>query len=229
MTDDNMNREDQDLSNLGEGDTMTVPEATFTAPTVEDDDNGWGSDEALLPDGAGGPARDEWDTESAQEEIDLSELRVNMSSQEAEAESFPDLVPGKYRVAIFKVAVQRSKSDKNPGKPLYNVTYKVQDGQYKGAQIFGDYICLWEGALYSYSQLIKALGFPVSTGNNKVKTPAELIGKTLIVRLGMGKSNTSIDKITGETKTYDARMQVKGYFRDSQSSNVSAQVNELAP
>jgi hypothetical protein len=215
--------------------TPAVPQATFQAPTTQEMDTltdpetqGWGDDADLLPDGAGGPGNDEWDTNVEQEEIDFGDLRVNMSSQEAEAESFPDLVAGKYRVAIFKIAVKRSTSAKNPGKPMYNITYKVQDGQFKGAQIFGDYICLWEGALYSYSQLIKAIGFPVVSGSNRVKTPAELQGKTLIVRLGMGKANTVLDRATGETKTYDARLQVKGYFPDAHASNAT-QADSLLP
>lgn len=147
----------------------TIPEAAFLAAEqapvtnqemddlTDPDTQGWGNDEDLLPDGAGGKSNDEWDPAEGEDSIDLSDLRVNLSQQEAEAESFPDLVAGKYRVAIFKIQVQRSKSAKNGGKPMYNVTYKVQDGQHKGAQIFGDYWCLWEGAMYTYVQAVKAI------------------------------------------------------------------------
>jgi hypothetical protein len=231
MTTDTVDDMNDPQSNaIQENDEMTVPAATFQEPTVTytvADDTDWGDEADLLPDGAGGPGNDERDTEGP-EEIDLSDLRVNLSKQEAEAESFPDLVAGKYRVAIFKIQVQRSKSSKNAGKPMYNVTYKVQDGQHKGAQIFGDYWCLWEGAMYTYVQAVKALGYPVSSGSLRIIPAAELTGKTLIVRLGMGKSNTVLDPVTGESKTYDARLQVKGYFPDK-SSNSITQANSLAP
>jgi len=219
---DNMDTEEK-LEGTVEA-VSSIPVATFQEPeTVTDDaETGWGDDADLLPDGAGGPSNDEWDNESGMEEIDLSDLRVNLSAQEAEAESFPDLVVGKYRVAIFKIQVQRSKSEKNFGKPMYNVTYKVQDGQHKGAQIFGDYWCLWEGAMYTYVQAVKALGYPVAQGSVKIVPPRELQGKTLIVKLGMGKSNTVVDKVSGETKTYEARLQVKGYFPDKSSQAMNA-------
>lgn len=213
--------------------SATVPAATFQEPTVTDTQTGWGDDADLMPAGAGGPARDEWENE--EEEFNLDDLRVNMSKQEADAASFEDFVPGKYVVSIFKVEVQRSKSEKNFGKPMYNITYKVQVGKYTGAQIFGDYICLWDGALYSYSQLVKALGVSVTTGSNRVLKPQELQGKILTVRLGLGKKQTVIDKVTGEEKVYEPRMQVKGYFPapsnlDLQNSAIAAvAADPLAP
>lgn len=241
MTDDNMNREDQDLSDLSNTDGEskddwkvdpkdiafaerasqlgTIPAATFQEPTVTDTQTGWGDDADLLPPGAGGPARDEWDNE--EEEIDLSDLRINLSAQEAAAESFEDLVAGKYRVAIIAGKVERSKSAKNPGKPMYSLTYKVQDGKHKGAQMY-DRLCLWSGAAYSYVMLVKALGYKVAEGSIPVVPIKDLIGRTFIVRYGMGKANTVKDPITGEEKKYEARLQVKGYFADGASSGVNA-------
>lgn len=223
---DDMN--DPQSNDIQEKDEMTVPAATFQEPTVtETVETGWGEDADLLPAGAGGPANDEWDEGEAQ--IDLGDLRINLSKEEAAAESFDDMPAGKYVVAITAGKVEFSKSAKNPGKPMYNLTYTVQEGKFTRAKVF-DRICLWEGAAYSYSMLMKALGYNVASGM-RVPKIEELIGKSFLMRWGMGKSNTTKDPHTGETRTYEARMQVRGYFPAPSGTDRqnAAQNDPLAP
>jgi hypothetical protein len=211
-------------SNLG------APTATFQEPAVTDTDTdtGWGDDASLLPDGAGGPANDVWDEGEAQ--IDLGDLRINLSKEELAAESFDDMPVGKYVVAITAGKVELSKSAKNPGKPMYNLTYTVQEGKFARAKVF-DRLCLWQGAAYSFTMLMKALGIPVSNGMGVPKIE-QLIGRKFVMRWGMGKANTVRDPNTGEERKYEARMQVKGYFTAPNSldqQNAALQNDPLAP
>jgi hypothetical protein len=215
-----------DPADIAYAEKTAIPAATFKEPETVPE-TGWGDDADLLPDGAGGPGNDEWDDEA---QIDLSDLRINLSAQEAQAESFDDMPAGKYVVAITDGKVERSKSKKNPGKPMYNLTYTVQDGKFTRAKVF-DRLCLWEGAAYSYSMLVKALGFNVNTGSNRVIPLTELIGKTMTIRWGKGKANT-VQNDDGTTTTYEARMQVKGYFpapSGTDRQNAAQAADPLAP
>jgi hypothetical protein len=230
MTDD-LILDDNNLSEQGttevQDDAVTIPAATFQEPAVTDTEPGWGDDASLLPDGAGGPANDEWDEGEAQ--IDLGDLRINLSKEEIAAESFDDMPVGKYVVAITAGKVELSKSAKNPGKPMYNLTYTVQEGKFTRAKVF-DRLCLWQGAAYSYTMLMKALGINVSSGMQVPKIE-QLIGRKFVMRWGMGKSNTVVDPNTGEKHTYEARMQVKGYFPapNSLDRQNATQNDPLAP
>jgi hypothetical protein len=158
----------------------------------------------LTPDG------DEWATDDdTDQEIDVSDLRVNFSKDEAEAETFDELPVGKYPTIITGCKVVRSTSAKNPGKPYYKLEFTVQPpNRYARAKAWGN-VMLWEGALYSLSQLMKALGYDVE-GNMRVPQPDDLIGQQVIIKMGMGKEN-KVEK-NGETVTYPARVEVKGYL-----------------
>jgi hypothetical protein len=176
--------------------------------TVPNDD-----DQNLAPDG------DEWADQEDNVE-DLGDLRVNFTSEEAAAESLKPIPPGRYPVTITKIDIGKSKSLKNPNKPYYKLQYTITDGSYKGRKLF-DNIMLFEGALYSLSQLMKALGFAVSGGQVSVPKPVELMDRALVVRVALVPPTTSPDG-----KTYDERNEVKGYF--SADSNKPT-VDSLAP
>lgn len=229
MTTDTVNDMNDPQSDDEQKKTDVSPQ-WLAVPDDDTTDTGWDANDAdLLPAGAGGKS-DEWEDESGGS-IDIANLRINLSSQEADAESFPDLVAGKYRVAIFAVKVEASKSAKNPGKPMYNITFKVVDGQFKGAQMY-DRQCLWAGAAYSYVMMIKALGYHVTEGDTPVVQPKDLQGKELIVRYGMGKANT-VTNPDGSTTKYEARLQVRGYYAaggvGATASTQASHADPLAP
>ena len=137
-------------------------------------------DNDLLPSGAG---------PEASEEVDLSDLRVNFSEEEAasEAISFDPVPTGKYNVAVTGVEVRYSTSEKNNGKPYWAVEMTAQDGKYEGRKFWGN-VMLFEGALYSLSQLLKATGFgdrvdPKSKSYGKIPSGDELEGKQLTINV----------------------------------------------
>lgn len=176
----------------------------------------------LRPDGdTGGTWSDEEDGGE-----DLGDLRVNFSKQEAESESFVPLPAGKYNVKITSGSVKRSKSSKNLGKPYYNLEYTVQEGPHQGRKVF-DNVMLFEGALYSLTQLLKALGYPVGQGSMAVPKLAELIGQGFVASVKVQPERTV------DGKTYDPNNAVKGYFKLGSGSNAAttggSNVDPLAP
>lgn len=125
------------------------------------------ADVDLLPDGAD-------DFEDEEVDVDLDSLTLNFSTEEAtsEARLFEALPTGEYRCAITKVEIRKSKSSKNLGKPYYALELTVQEGQYENRKLFTN-VMLFEGALYTYAQLAKALNRDL---NGPVLKPSELQG-----------------------------------------------------
>lgn len=117
-------------------------------------------------------------------DIDIEDLRVDFSSEEAssEARDFSPVPSGNYHVAITNVDLKKSTSQKNPGKPYYAIEMTCQqDGTYKDRKFWGN-VMLWNGALYSLSQLAKALHIEDEViGQGKVPTPDQLLGEELII------------------------------------------------
>jgi hypothetical protein len=129
----------------------------------------------LLPDGAG-------DFEEGDGGIDLVNLTVDFSSKEADSEArvYQTLPTGAYHVKVTEVAVKQcGPSSKNPGKPFYALQLTVQDGQYANRKIFTN-VMLFEGALYTLSQLMKAMDRTPGRGSS-VPQPRELEGYDFIV------------------------------------------------
>jgi hypothetical protein len=176
-----------------------------------------------LPDGFGPTADDI-------EELDLSDgLRLNISDREASAESLDEVPAGKYLCYITGVTVQRSKSEKNLGKPMYNFEFTVQPSvpKYAGRKMF-TIACLWAGVTYTIVQIHRALGLPVGT-DLQVLPPQQYVGKELIIRRGMGKA--TVGNGTSQDPQYPARLEVKGFFPASASatSGPSAGSDDLLP
>lgn len=169
----------------------------------------------------GGAPTDTWTDESGTP--DISNLRVNFSDEEAAAKSLEPFAPGKYKVKVTNVKVKASKSEKNLGKPYYSLEYTVQDGQgpASGRKVF-DNVMLFEGALYSLSQLMKALGYNVSSGGMQVPSGEALLGAEFVARIVITPART-----VGGT-TYDPRNEVKGYFPIGAGAS-GAKADDLAP
>lgn len=134
-------------------------------------------------------------------------LRVNISSKEAESTSLDVLPSGKYLCNIVEGSIEEVKpGKKNVGKPYWKLRFVVQDGTFAGRNIYST-VMLFEGALYSLSQLMKALGYDVNAGDITVPDVSDIEGKTVIVR-GQ-KKPASTDPETG--RDMPERFEVKGY------------------
>jgi len=162
-------------------------------------------DNDLLPSGAGGPEDSE----------DLQDLRVNFSEEEATSEAldFSPVPTGKYNVAITDIEVRRSTSEKNPGKLYWSVEMTVQDGPYEKRKFWGN-VMLFDQALYSLAQLLKATGFgdrvdPKSKTHGKIPSGEELISKQLTISVVKTRDKYREAEMADGSKLY--KNEVKGY------------------
>jgi hypothetical protein len=154
----------------------------------------------LLPSGSGPEASD----------VDLSDLRVNFSEEEAASEAFSyDPVPtGSYNVNVTGIETRFSTSEKNNGKPYWAVEMTVQDGPYEGRKFWGN-VMLFDGALYSLSQLLKATGFEAALKTGKVPPADDLVGKTLTINVVKTRDTYRENQNQDGVKLF--KNEVKGY------------------
>lgn len=90
-----------------------------------------------------------------------SGIKVNFSEEEASSEalSFEAIPTGTYHACVTDITLQYcGPESKNPGKPYWNVEFTVQDGDYTDRKIWTNCM-LFEGALYTLTQLMKSTGF----------------------------------------------------------------------
>jgi hypothetical protein len=131
------------------------------------------------------------------------ELYLDISEQEASSEGQKPVPAGRYHVAVTDVELKESKSEANPGKPMYGIELTIQSGQYEGRKIF-DNACLWAGASYTIVQITKAMGLDVPANGQGFRVPkiGELQGQEFEVRV-------IVEPAKGQ---YDEKNAVKGYF-----------------
>jgi hypothetical protein len=157
----------------------------------------------------------------------MSGIRVNFSNEEAEAGSFEELPVGKYKVRIDECEMRESKSEKNPGKPMYNFTFIVLDeGPYEGRKAFTN-ATLWSGALYTISAILKALGEDINAGDYEIPDVDFFLDKELVIKIARGKD--SKEKNDDGTPKYAARNEVKGFFAPKDPAGAKAEAGSLLP
>jgi Protein of unknown function (DUF669) len=136
-----------------------------------------------------------------------SPLRVNLTSDEAESKTLEPLPSGKYLCNIVNGQVREVKPGRtHTGKPYWGLQFVVQEGPHAGRSIFST-VMLFDGALYSLSQLMQALGYEVNVGEFHVPPIDSLIGKSLYVR---GRRQPA--KTDDDGRDIPERFEVKGYM-----------------
>lgn len=128
-------------------------------------------------------------------DFDPSELRVNFSEKEAESEArdYTPVPTGKYHCAITEIETRFSNSEKNKGKPYWAVTLVVQNGPYADRKFWAN-VMLWDGALYSLAQLMKAVGRHDVLETGQIPNPDELLGEQVKVSVVKTLDQYKIDK-----------------------------------
>lgn len=136
----------------------------------------------------------------------MSQLKVNLTEQEATSQ-VRDIPPsGEYVCNIVDGKEDIVKPNKkNSGKPYWKMKYVVQEGAYAGSTLSAT-VMLFEGALYSFSQLMKALGYEVNVGGLVVPEVDTLLGKTVIVKGYKRPPSTN-----AEGQDLPERFEVRGY------------------
>jgi len=156
------------------------------------------------------------------ETMDTDGIRVNMTEQEAKSTDREPLPQGKFHYVITEMEIMFVKEmgadgpNKNAGKPYINFEFTVQDGKYATRKDWTNAMC-FDGALYTISQILKALGMEVpAEGNFKIPSQRDFyIGKHIWGRRGTNKNDRNDDgtlriqlrgfsKYDGGTSTADA-------------------------
>ena len=111
-------------------------------------------------------------------------LRVNFSNKEAASEARSvELMPrGEYHVKITDIEDRESQSEKNYGKPYWAIEFTIQEGPYEDRKAWTNCM-LFEGALYTLAQLMKALDFDISEGDFVLPNAYDLIGRDAEITL----------------------------------------------
>lgn len=151
---------------------------------------------------------------------------LNFSDKEAasEAREFSTLPSGSYLVRVDDGEMKESTSDKNYGKPYVSFTFVLvgdhtPEGKYVGQKAWSN-VMLFEGALYSAAQMMKAVGLDPKRGD-KFPPIEWWIGKEMVI-LGQQEPAKTKDEATGKyvnkTETGEdgkehivKRFEVKGY------------------
>lgn len=134
-------------------------------------------------------------------------LRVNFSEKEASSEArSAELLPrGDYHVSLTDIEHREVREGKNEGKPYWNLEFTIQSGPHENRKVWTNCM-LFEPALYTLAQLLKACGYDVEAGDMEVPEPDELIGTEMVAAVVVKAK--SKNKQTGEE--YDARNEVNG-------------------
>lgn len=150
-------------------------------------------------------------------------LKVNLSDREATS-TVREIPPsGEYVVAIADGEMKEVKPGrKNTGKPFWQLRLVIQDGAYAGSTLLAS-VMLFDGALYSFSQLMKALGYDIGTGDFTVPHLDAIIGKTVNVR-GYKKAPSTLPDGTELSE----RFEVRG-FKPASRSNAKPGDSTLLP
>lgn len=184
------------------------------------------TDADLLPEDSAGDAED----------FDVSDLRVDFSDKEASSEgrSFDPLPTGKYNVCITEYSKEKSGPQaKHPGKPYWHLTLTVQDGTYEGRKVWTN-VMLFNGALYSLSQLLKVMGREdvldkESPNYGKIPSCDDFIGKPFVAVVKKQR-DTYAEKQEEDKSVRLFKNEVKGMMPAGSSTGVAtSQGNSLLP
>jgi hypothetical protein len=142
---------------------------------------------------------------------------VNMTDQEAKSADREPLPVGKYHFKITDMDVQYTKDTaKNPNMPYFAFEFTVQDTpgpwqKFAGRKDWTNAM-LFDGALYTISQILKALGYPVPEGGGSFDIPdarESYIGKDIMGRRAPDRKQM-VDDGTGKMVP---RIQLAGFSK----------------
>lgn len=154
----------------------------------------------------------------------MQPLKVNFTDEEAGSKVREVPPSGEYVVNITDgERKQVNPSRKNAGKPFWKIVMVIQDGNYAGNTLVSS-VMLFDGALYSFAQLMKALGHDINSGDFEVPELESLFGQTIIVR-----GNKMPPKTLEDGTDLQERFEVKGFKPYKTGTKLKAGSNSLLP
>lgn len=115
----------------------------------------------------------------------MAGLHVNFSDQEAgsEALDFEALPSGKYYCRVTDIELKEVGQDsKNAGKNYWAIEFTVQDGEYENRKLWTNAM-LFEGALYTLVQLLKATGHEDAIATGDIPDADEFLSKEVMLNV----------------------------------------------
>lgn len=147
-----------------------------------------------------------------------SGLHVNFSSEEMESEAISyDAIPsGKYYCRITEGELKATgASSKVEGRPYWSLTLTIQDGAFARRKLFAN-VMLFDGALYSLAQLMKACGFEKEMKSGNIPDLSAFLGKEVIVTVARVSDTYKMNKLK-EEDAWDGEIlfknEVKGFSK----------------
>lgn len=162
-------------------------------------------------------------------------LRVNFSDDESasEAREFTPIPAGKYHVKITELEEKASTSEKNPGKPYWSAKMVIQDGQYSDRVLFAN-IMLFDGALYTLAQLLKAIGEHDALKSGVIPPAERFIGESVFAVVQKKRDEYKEKKeieATGSLETPLWKNEVNGFkpYAEGALAGATAKGGSLLP
>lgn len=112
-------------------------------------------------------------------------LHLNFSDEEAssEARSFDPLPSGKYTAYITDIDLREcGPNSKNPGKNYWAVEFTVDGGNFDGRKVWTN-VMLFNGALYSLAQLLKATGNAGAIETGHIPDADTFVGQRVVLNV----------------------------------------------
>jgi hypothetical protein len=117
-----------------------------------------------------------------------------LSKSSGNATSLGAIPAGSYNATVFDVKQEEVRSGPNEGKPRFNVQFRISDGEYENRRVFS-YVALYvAGDFWKTQSFFKALGYDMKSGDFEVPSPEELMGKSIGVRVKVGKDQNGEDR-----------------------------------
>jgi hypothetical protein len=161
------------------------------------------------------------------DDADFGSIRVNFSDKEKESKAldFSPLPAGRYPAVVFEVKNERCGPDsKNPGKPMWNIQFRITEGQYENRRVFTRAM-LFEGALFTTSQLLKATGHPQALETGEIPPGHTLVGSEVVITLSHQVDKYAMkDQPAGAPKIY--KNEVKGISSLEEAGSITAGGND---
>lgn len=151
-------------------------------------------------------------------------IKVNFTSEEAES-TVREIPPsGEYTVNITNGVLKEVKPGrKNVGKSYWQLTLVIQEGPYAGASLMSS-VMLFDGALYSFAQLMKALDYNLGAGEFFAPELDDIIGKTVNVKGFKMPAKTMPDG-----QELSERFEIKGYKKANVVKTAASAATSMLP
>ena len=159
----------------------------------------------------------------------MTGFKVNFSTEEASSEALDfDAIPsGKYYARITDVTDKEcGPESKNAGKPYWNLEFTIQDGAFENRKVWTNCM-LFDGALYTLAQLLKATGNEAALKSGKIPDGESFISQEVIINVKKMRDTYREQRDGDGTPQWKNEVNgIKAYEGESPSAKGAAQITK---